>query len=366
MLALSATGQAAVESCGRLFVTASGSGTPGNVEPQRIVHFVPDTIPVLPCHEFMRDGRFVAGTYRYPITPGHSVVLAEATPNITALSSHNFSSLLQFTRTAAQALVGHTGVQRCALASDGSTLHLIPLHGLSDHWSFIEYTEEEYHTSFPGYLTSKNGPKSTAEELDKIQRRLTAVSGLKAPFDHTFLGDPTDQNFFARIARGEVEQWRIWESSSHIAFLTPFGNTPGFTVLVPRRHLSSDVFALSEEDYASLVDATRIVVDIIKRALNVTRVGIFFEGFEIDYTHVKLIPVYADGHHLQCIIPPTPFQPRYPGFITTQPGPREKDMTLLDANTKGVRQWLASYARTTAPCTAVGLGGASLTTRQNE
>ena len=184
MLALSATGQTAVESCGRPFVTASGSGTPGNVEPQRIVHFVPNTIPVLLYHEFMRDGRFVAGIYRYPITPGYSVVLAEATPNITALGSHGFNSLLRFTRTAAHALVGHTCVQRCALASDGTTLHLILLHGLSDHWSSIEYAEEEYHTTFPGYLTSKNGPKSTAEEFGEIQRRLMAVSGLKVPFDH--------------------------------------------------------------------------------------------------------------------------------------------------------------------------------------
>ena len=189
-----------------------------------------------------------------------------------------------------------------------------------------------------------------------------AVSGLKAPFDHTFLAIPQTETCLLALSAGKLSSG----VSGKVAFLIPFGNTPGFTVLVPRRHLLSDVFALSEEDCASLVDATCIVVDIIKRALNVTRVGIFFEGLEIDYTHAKLIPVHADGHHLQSIIPPTPFQPRHPGFITTQPGPREKDMTPLDGNTKGIRQWLAWYARITAPCTAIGLGGASLTTRQNE
>ena len=318
-----------------------GSGKVENTESHRKVHVVPNTLPTLLRHEFIQDGHFVAGAYLYPSTPGHTVVITRGPIDISFLDLHDFIALFRFTRKVAQALALSTNVQRCAMASDGQTIHLIPLHGLGSHWSPVTHIAEEYNSTYPGYLTSKNGPKSSNDVINNIQKRLIAVSGLQEPFDQTFFGDASDQNLFARIVRGELEQWRIWESSTHIAFLTPFGNTPGFTVLIPRRHLSSDVFALSEDDYETLLNAAYIVADIIKRALGVTGVGIFFEGFEIDYTHAKLIPIHATGP-LQVVVPPTEFQTYYPGFITTQPGPREEDMTVLDSFTESIRQRLAS------------------------
>ena len=325
-----------------------GSGTVGDSESRhREVHFVPNTIPILPRHEFIRDGQFVAGAYRYPFTPGHSVVITKGSIDISSLGLDDFVSLFRFTRKVAQALALSAHVQRCAMASDSQTIHLIPLHGLNMYWSPVTHAKEEYDSTYPGYLTSKSGPKSPNDVLNDIQKRLIAVSGLQEPFDSTFIGDASDQNLFARIVRGEIEQWRIWESSTHIAFLTPFGNTPGLTVLIPRRHLSSDVFALSEHDYEALLNAAYIVVDIIKRAFDgVTGVGIFFEGFEIDYTHAKLIPIHAAAAaatgSLQVVVPPAEFQTLYPGFITTQPGPREKDMTVLDSITKSIRERLVT------------------------
>ncbi|KAG5638098.1 hypothetical protein H0H81_001865 [Sphagnurus paluster] len=343
VLALDSTGQGTVESSGPLFVIATGSKMPGSTELRREVHFASSTIPLLPRHEFMQDGHFVAGAYRYPSTPGHAVVLTRGAIDIPSLYLDDFMNLFQFTRKAAQALTSHTRVRRCAMASDGELIHLIPLHGLGECWNPVTHATEEYNPIYPGYLTSKNGPRSSTEELNNIQQRLVAVSGLREPFDRTFLGDASDQNLFARIVRGELEQWRIWESNTHIAFLTPFGNTPGFTVLIPRQHLSSDVFALSEEDYNALVTATYTVAEIIKCAFDITRVGIFFEGFEIDYTHAKLIPIHANSPP-QTVVQPAKYHTHYPGFITTQPGPREKDMTALDTVAKGARDWVASHA----------------------
>jgi hypothetical protein len=105
------------------------------------------------------------------------------------------------------------------------------------------------------------------------------------------------------------------------------------------------VFALSEEDYSALVDAVYLVAGVIKCGLGVTRVGVFFEGFEIDYTHAKLIPVYGDDPPpSQVVAPPALFWMSYPGFVTTQPepGPLEKDMSSLNALADGVCKCLAS------------------------
>jgi L-asparaginase / beta-aspartyl-peptidase len=340
VLVLDKTGELVIESSARLFVAAYGSGALESTETQRHVRFVPDTIPLLPRHEFMRDGRFAAGAYRYPTTPSQAVVTSEGVTDITALPLSEFIHLFRFTRKAARALAASTRVRRCALASDGTILHIVPLHGLSNHWSPVLSTNKVHYTAFPGYLETTSGPEASKESLNVIQQRLSAASGLQEPFDKTFLGDTNDQNLFARIVRGELEQWRIWESKTHVAFLTPYGNTPGFTVLVPRHHLPSDVFSLIESDYVDLVKAAHVVADVIKHGLGVPRVGIFFEGFEIDYTHVKLIPVHSSGP-LETVVPTATFHERYPGFITTQPGPLENNMALLDAVARSARQLLA-------------------------
>ena len=63
----------------------------------------------------------------------------------------------------------------------------------------------------------------------------------------------------------------------------------GFTVLVPRAHLPSDIFSLTKAVYAQLIEAAHTVARVLKRALGARRIGMIFEGFEIDYTHIKLI-----------------------------------------------------------------------------
>ena len=187
VLALDKNGQVIIESRGRLFVTASGSGMLGSTESQREVHFASNTIPILPRHEFMRDGHFVAGAYRYPSTPGQAVVITEGATEISSLALHDFISLFQFTRKASQALSSHTHVRRCAMASDGKMINLIPLHGLSDDWNPIKYDVKKYYSTYPGYLTSEDAPKSSKDILDNIQQHLVAVSGLREPFDKTFI-----------------------------------------------------------------------------------------------------------------------------------------------------------------------------------
>ena len=139
--------------------------------------------------------------------------------------------------------------------------------------------------------------------------------------------------------RGNLPQWRVWEDDAHVAFLTPFGNIPGFTVLVPRKHLSSDVFGLEEEDYAKIVRATHQVAQHLKQAFGVERCGMFFEGYEIDYGHVKLVPVHdqfiPQEQPLVPIAGPAPFQQTYQGFLTTKVGPLTADP---DSMTKTAQQ----------------------------
>ena len=275
-------------------------------------------------NQIIRNGCFAAAVSLQPTTPGHTIITADGIDNFAALSVEDFISLMTFTKATARALEDAIGVQRIGLAADDKTINLIPLHGLEKDWEAVVHTEEVFHATYPGYLNSKNGPKMSASDLEAMRTMIAAVSGLPDAYDKTFHGDQDDQNLFARIVRGELEQWRIWEDENHVAFLTPFANTPGFTVLVPRRHSHSDIFRLDDTSYNSLLHASFSVMGILKRALGVPAVGLFFEGFEIDYTHAKLIPIHASESQSSIgstSVQPAPFYEKYPGYITTQPGP---------------------------------------------
>ena len=62
---------------------------------------------------------------------------------------------------------------------------------------------------------------------------------------------------FCKIADKVLSAHLIFENKEHIAFLTPFPNTPGFSVVMPKRHHPSYGFAVPEN----------ILLELIKTAL---------------------------------------------------------------------------------------------------
>ncbi|KAI9815961.1 MAG: hypothetical protein M1827_001953 [Pycnora praestabilis] len=179
------------------------------------------------------------------------------------------------------------------LACNGSgILSLIPLHSLTKNRNPFICEDEEYHNSCPGYLTSKNGPKMPDSVLGQVHFRIVVQTGLRKPLKNDFDGDTSDTNLFARIIRGELSQWRIWEDDAHVACLTPFGNTPGYAGLIPRVHLGSNVFGLAMQDDIDLVKAAHAVAQHLENTFGVKRCGMFLECYEIDYAHLILVSAH--------------------------------------------------------------------------
>ena len=98
---------------------------------------------------------------------------------------------------------------------------------------------------------------------------------------------------FDKIINGEIESRVVWEDENHIAFLTPFPNTPGLTVVIPKKNIGDNVFSLSEKEYTDLLFATKKVANILEKALGVDRVALVFEGTGVAYVHAKLYPHMA-------------------------------------------------------------------------
>ena len=135
---------------------------------------------------------------------------------------------------------------------------------------------------------------------------------------------------FCKFVRGEAPHFKIWEDAKHLAFLTPFPNTPGFSVVITKEHQDSYGFAVSPSVLTELILAARQVAQRIDKNLGVARTGLIMEGYGINHLHVKLVPMHGiDQVEWQPInSTDRTFYPRYIGMLSSNDGPRMPDAEL--------------------------------------
>jgi diadenosine tetraphosphate (Ap4A) HIT family hydrolase len=97
---------------------------------------------------------------------------------------------------------------------------------------------------------------------------------------------------FCDIAQKSQKSHIVWETSSHLAFLSIYPNMHGVTVVIPKQHRSSYVFDLEDKELKDLVVAAKQVAKILDMKLEgVGRTAMVFEGFGVDHVHAKLYPL---------------------------------------------------------------------------
>lgn len=134
---------------------------------------------------------------------------------------------------------------------------------------------------------------------------------------------------FDKVISGEIPSWKIWENEKHLAFLTPFPNTPGLTVVIPKINYGDYVFSLDENVYFELMKTTKIVANILEKALNTSRVALVFEGTGVAHVHAKLYPLHGESASQTNVwSKETEFVEKYRGFITTLEGPKMSEEEL--------------------------------------
>lgn len=140
---------------------------------------------------------------------------------------------------------------------------------------------------------------------------------------------------FDKIISGEMKSWKVWEDDTYLAFLTPFPNTPGFTVVIPKQNLTDYIFNMNETEYADFMLAVKKVAKILEKALDVTRVAMVFEGTGVPHVHAKLIPLYGElANQTGVWSKHTEFHEEYQGHITTAEGPQMSEEKLNEIAAK--------------------------------
>ncbi len=138
---------------------------------------------------------------------------------------------------------------------------------------------------------------------------------------------------FCKIMRGEAPCHKIWEDDKHLAFLSIFPNTEGFSVVITKKHYPSYAFDISDKVLKDLVIASKKVGKLIDSKLDdVGRTGMILEGFGVDHLHAKLFPMHGtkmrEWKSIKSDI--NKYFEKYEGYISSHDYKRADDAKLAE------------------------------------
>lgn len=136
---------------------------------------------------------------------------------------------------------------------------------------------------------------------------------------------------FCKIAQGEINPLgnaTIYEDETYMAWLSPFPNTKGFALVIPKKHYASDVLMMPDEKLQEfIVVAKKVSKKMLEAFEDVGRIGLIMEGTGIDHAHIKLSPMHGTGHMKkgewkQYSSRIDDFFERYEGYLVSNDGPQ--------------------------------------------
>lgn len=133
---------------------------------------------------------------------------------------------------------------------------------------------------------------------------------------------------FDKIVSGEIPSFKVWEDDYYLAFLTSWPNTPGFTVVAPKRNPGDNFIDVGDDAYTGLLLAARKVAAILRKAFGTYRVGLVIEGEGVPHLHAKLIPMHSVTRQGRTYKHKEFYSDTYEGFLNTGNGPKMSDAEL--------------------------------------
>lgn len=136
---------------------------------------------------------------------------------------------------------------------------------------------------------------------------------------------------FCQLVAGTIPSHKIWEDDKHLAFLSIFPNTEGFSVVIPKAHHDSYFAVVPETVAADLLIATQKVAQTIDATFpDVGRTGLMLEGFGVNHLHAKLFPMHgtADDGWKKRASSVDKYFTEYEGYMSSHDFVRADDSSL--------------------------------------
>ena len=122
-------------------------------------------------------------------------------------------------------------------------------------------------------------------------------------------------NIFAKILRGELPCYKVYENEHAFAFLDIMPRSPGHTLVIPKAP-ARNILDITEEDFVHVARASRIIARVAMVA------------FKADGVTLQQFSEPASGqvvYHLHVHV-----MPRYDGVALLPPATRKEEAKVLD------------------------------------
>lgn len=97
-------------------------------------------------------------------------------------------------------------------------------------------------------------------------------------------------SIFSKIAKGEINSYKIAENDKYFAFLDINPLIKGHTLVIPKEE-NDYILDLSSDDYLGLWLFAKDIAIAIEKAIPCKRIGIAVVGLEVPHTHIHLVPL---------------------------------------------------------------------------
>jgi histidine triad (HIT) family protein len=112
------------------------------------------------------------------------------------------------------------------------------------------------------------------------------------------LDDYNNDNVFAKIIRGEMPCYRIYEDESVLSFLDIFPKSEGHAIVIPKKP-SRNLLGLNSKDIGRVFGAVQRISKAVNNTLSpdgiiITQLNGSAAGQTVFHSHVHIIPCYNE------------------------------------------------------------------------
>lgn len=97
---------------------------------------------------------------------------------------------------------------------------------------------------------------------------------------------------FCKIVRKEIPAYIIYEDKNTLAFLDIYPIKKGQTVVIPKKHTTSNFSQADINLLHDTLDAAHTTAGILESKLKALRSFVIIQGYGIDHFHIKLYPSF--------------------------------------------------------------------------
>jgi histidine triad (HIT) family protein len=111
---------------------------------------------------------------------------------------------------------------------------------------------------------------------------------------------PSDDTIFGKIIRREIPAHVVYEDDDTLAFLDITPNSPGHTLVIPKK-FARNIFDIDDETLCAVMKTGRKIAPAIREAvgaegMNVNSNNGAAAGQIVFHFHIHLIPRFTDDH----------------------------------------------------------------------